>query len=84
VTQPVAAVPSRPPAGTTAPPSRPSTGAPTRSTPSAGVSQPAEPEPIDLLEVAGGAALTRLALPAAGVAGVLLLVALVVRRRRRR
>jgi carbon monoxide dehydrogenase subunit G len=86
VTQPVA-VPSRPPAGTTAPPSRPATGAPARSTPSAaGVSRPeaAEPEPIDLLEVAGGAAVTRLALPAAGVAGVLLLVALVVRRRRRR
>jgi carbon monoxide dehydrogenase subunit G len=86
VTKPVSAVPSRPPAGTTAPPSRPATGAPTRSTPSAGVSkpQPAEPEPIDLLEVAGGAALTRLAVPAAGVAGVLLLVTLVVRRRRRR
>jgi carbon monoxide dehydrogenase subunit G len=86
VTQPVAVVPSRPPAGTTAPPSRPATGAPARGTPAAGVSgaQPAEPEPIDLLEVAGGAALTRLALPAAGVAAVLLLVALVVRRRRRR
>jgi len=89
-TQPVSAVPSRPPAGTTAPPSRPATGAPTRSAPSAGVTpaasrpKPAEPEPIDLLEVAGGAALTRLALPAAGVAGVLLLVTLVVRRRRRR
>jgi carbon monoxide dehydrogenase subunit G len=85
-TQPVAPVPSRPPAGTTAPPSRPSTGAPVRSTPSAGVSRPkpAEPEPIDLLEVAGGAAFTRLALPAAGVAGLVLLVALVVRRRRRR
>jgi carbon monoxide dehydrogenase subunit G len=87
VTRPVGVAPSRPPAGTTAPPSRPATGAPARSTPSAaGVSRPeaAEPEPIDLLEVAGGAAVTRLALPAAGVAGVLLLVALVVRRRRRR
>ncbi len=87
-TRPLAKAPSGPPSGTTAPPTRPATGAPTRSTPtSAGVSRPqpaAEPEPIDLLEVAGGAALTRLALPAAGVAGVLLLVALVIRRRRRR
>jgi carbon monoxide dehydrogenase subunit G len=81
-TQPVHAVPSRPPAGTTAPPSRPATGAPARSTPSAGVSRPqsAEPEPIDLLEVAGGAAITRLAVPAAGVAGVILIVTWVVRR----
>ena len=85
-TRPLAKAPSGPPARTTAPPTKPATGAPARGTPSAGVSrpQPAEPEPIDLLEVAGGAALTRLALPAAGVAGVLLLVALVVRRRRRR
>jgi hypothetical protein len=42
-----------------------------------------EPEPIDLLEVAGGAAMARYAVPAAGVAVVVLLVALVVRRRRR-
>ena len=78
--------PSTPPAGPSAPPSRPATGAPARSTPSGGVSRPqqSEPEPIDLLEVAGGAAMTRLALPAAGVAGVVLLVALVVRRWRRR
>jgi carbon monoxide dehydrogenase subunit G len=79
-------VPSRPPAGTTAPPSRPATGAPARGTPSAGVSRPqpvAEPEPIDLLEVAGGAALTRLAVPAAGVFGLLVLIALVLRRLRR-
>jgi uncharacterized membrane protein AbrB (regulator of aidB expression) len=34
--------------------------------------------------VAGGAALTRLAVPAAGLAGALLLVTLVLRRRRRR
>ena len=81
-----AARPSTPPAGTSAPPSRPATGAPARSTPSGGLSRPqaSEPEPIDLLEVAGGAAMTRLALPAAGVAGVLLLLTLVVRRRRRR
>ena len=81
------AAPSRPPSETTGPPTRPATGAPARSTPSTTPSRPqpaAEPEPIDLLEVAGGAALTRLALPAAGVAGALLLVTLVVRRRRRR
>ena len=85
-TRPLAKAPSGPPSGTTAPPTKPATGAPARSAPSTGVSkpQPTEPEPIDLLEVAGGAALTRLALPAAGVAGVLLVVALLVRRRRRR
>jgi hypothetical protein len=43
----------------------------------------AEPEPIDLLEVAGSAALTRYAGPAAAAAAVLLLVVLAVRRRRR-
>lgn len=43
----------------------------------------AEPEPIDLLDVAGGAAFTRFAAPAAIGVGALLLVALVVRRRRR-
>ena len=43
-----------------------------------------EPEPIDLLEVAGGAAMARYAAPAAGVAGVVLVLALLVRRRRRR
>ena len=80
--------PSGPPTGTTAPPSRPATGAPVRSVPSAGPrpTTPAqqEPEPIDLLEVAGGAAMARYAAPAAGVAGVLLVLTLLVRRRRRR
>jgi carbon monoxide dehydrogenase subunit G len=42
----------------------------------------AEPEPIDLLEVAGGAALTRYAVPAGGFAAVLLLIVLLIRRRR--
>jgi hypothetical protein len=54
--------------------------------PSAGPSRPrvvADPEPIDLLEVAGGAALARYAAPAAGIAGAVLLVVLVIRRRRR-
>jgi LPXTG-motif cell wall-anchored protein len=46
--------------------------------------QPVEPEPIDLLEVAGGAALTRLAAPVAGVAVLAVLLALLFRRRRRR
>ncbi|MGY1696441.1 MULTISPECIES: SRPBCC family protein [unclassified Geodermatophilus] len=88
-TAPVAAVggvPSTPPSGNTAPPSRPATGAPARSTPAAATvrSQPvAEPEPIDLLEVAGGAAMARYAGPAAGVLAVLLLVLFAVRRRRR-
>jgi hypothetical protein len=59
-----------------------------RSVPSAGprvVTKPQEePEPIDLLEVAGGAAMARYAAPAAGIAGVLLVLTLLVRRRRRR
>ena len=70
---PAAKAPSGPPGGTTAPPTRPATGAPVRSVPSAGprvIPRPQEePEPIDLLEVAGGAAMARYAAPAAGVAG---------------
>ncbi len=83
--------PSAPPGGSTGPRTKPATGAPVRSVPAAGpaTSRPravpaAEPEPIDLLEVAGGAAMARYAAPAAGVAGLVLLVALLVRRRRRR
>ncbi len=86
-----AKAPSGPPKGTTAPPKKAASGAPVRSVPSGGpaTSRPrvvtsAEPEPIDLLEVAGGAAMARYAAPAAGVAAVVLLVAVVVRRRRRR
>ncbi len=89
-TAPVPAVgraPSAPPSGNTAPPSRPATGAPPRSTPAAAATvrdRPvAEPEPIDLLEVAGGVAVARYAGPAAAAAAVLLLVLLAVRRRRR-
>jgi carbon monoxide dehydrogenase subunit G len=78
--------PSGPPGGTTAPPTRPATGAPVRSVPSAGprlVTPPQqEPEPIDLLEVAGGAAMARYAAPAAGFAWVLLILVLLIRRRR--
>jgi carbon monoxide dehydrogenase subunit G len=70
--------PSAPPSGTTAPPTKPATGGPRR------MQSAAEPEPIDLLEVAGGAAMTRLAVPAAGVVGLLLLIVLLVRRRRSR
>jgi carbon monoxide dehydrogenase subunit G len=88
-TAPVPAVgraPSAPPSGTTAPPRRPATGAPPRTTPAVADTvrdRPvAEPEPIDLLEVAGGAALARYAGPAAAAAAVLLLVVLAVRRRR--
>ncbi len=87
-TAPAAKAPSAPPSGPTAPPSRPATGAPVRSVPSAGprtVTRPQEePEPIDLLEVAGGPATARYAPPAAGIAAVVLVVALRVRRRRRR
>jgi carbon monoxide dehydrogenase subunit G len=77
--------PSQPPSGTTAPPNRPAGGGPAKSTPSAAPRQltPVEPEPIDLLEVAGGAAFTRFAAPAAGAGVLLLLIALLVRRRRR-
>jgi carbon monoxide dehydrogenase subunit G len=78
--------PSGPPGGTTAPPNRPATGAPVRSVPSAGprlVTPPQqEPEPIDLLEVAGGAAMARYAAPAAGIAWALLILLLIIRRRR--
>jgi hypothetical protein len=44
----------------------------------------AEPEPINLLGVAGGAAASRFAVPAAGLAGLLLVILLLARRRRRR
>jgi carbon monoxide dehydrogenase subunit G len=54
----------------------PAAAAATRSLPQS------EPEPIDLLEVAGGAAMARYAAPAAGVFGVLLLIFLLLRRRR--
>jgi carbon monoxide dehydrogenase subunit G len=84
--------PSSGPSGTTAPPSRPATGAPDKGSPATTPApqpapQPAprpqvEPEPIDLLEVAGGAAMARYAAPAAGVFGVLLLIILLIRRRR--
>ncbi len=69
-TTPAAVIPP-PPATTAAPAAR--TSGPKH----------AEPEPIDLLEVAGGAALTRYAAPLAGAAALLLVVTLVVRRRRR-
>jgi carbon monoxide dehydrogenase subunit G len=80
--------PSGPPGGTTAPPPRPATGAPVRSVPSAGprvITPPQqEPEPIDLLEVAGGAAMARYAAPAAGIAWALLILLLIIRRSRTR
>jgi carbon monoxide dehydrogenase subunit G len=83
---PAAKAPSGPPGGPTAPPSRPASGAPVRSGPSAGprlIPQREEPEPIDLLEVAGGAAMARYAAPAAGIFGLLLLIFLLARRRNR-
>jgi carbon monoxide dehydrogenase subunit G len=79
--------PSKPPTGTTAPPNRPAGGGPAKSTPASAAARrpltPVEPEPIDLLGVAGGAAFTRYAAPAAGAAAVVLLIALIVRRRRK-
>jgi hypothetical protein len=81
---PAAKAPSGPPSGTTAPPNRPASGAPVRSVPSAGprtIPPREEPEPIDLLEVAGGAAMARYAAPAAGIFGLLLLIFLLARRR---
>jgi carbon monoxide dehydrogenase subunit G len=84
---PDAKAPSSPPSGPKAPPSRPATGAPVRSVPSAGprpLAKQPEPEPIDLLEVAGGAAMARYAAPAAGIAGAVLILVLLVRRRRHR
>jgi carbon monoxide dehydrogenase subunit G len=87
-TAPAAKAPSGPPGGTSAPPTRPASGAPVRSVPSAGprvIPRAAqEPEPIDLLEVAGGAAMARYAAPAAGIAAALLIVVVLVKRRRRR
>ena len=85
-TAPAAKAPSAPPGGPSGPPNRPASGAPVRSVPSAGprtIAQQEEPEPIDLLEVAGGAAMARYAVPAVGVAAVVLVVVLLNRRRRR-
>jgi carbon monoxide dehydrogenase subunit G len=79
-----AARPSTPPSGPTAPPTRPATGGPAKSSPATLRPPVADPEPIDLLEVAGGAALARYAKPLAGAAAVLLLISIVVRRRRNR
>jgi carbon monoxide dehydrogenase subunit G len=79
------AAPSKPPTGTTAPPNRPAGGGPAKSTPASAPTRQltsVEPEPIDLLEVAGGAAMMRYAAPA-GAAGVLLLLVLLILRRRR-
>jgi carbon monoxide dehydrogenase subunit G len=81
---PAAARPSTPPAGPSGPPTRPATGGPAKGSPGTMRPPVAEPEPIDLLEVAGGAALARYARPLAGAAAVLFVLALVVRRRRRR
>ncbi|MGY1681510.1 SRPBCC family protein [Geodermatophilus sp. SYSU D01176] len=84
-TAPVAATAA--PAATGTSPAAPATS-PAASAPAAPAARQvgprhAEPEPIDLLEVAGGAAFTRYAAPLAGAAVLLLVVTLVVRRRRR-
>jgi carbon monoxide dehydrogenase subunit G len=81
---PAASAPMAPAASATS-----ASGGTAPSTPAAPVTTPAQPkpaaesEPIDLLEVAGGAALARYATPLAGAAALLLLITLVVRRRRR-
>ena len=80
VAKPAKKAPSKPPTGTTGPANKPGTSGPAASRPRA---VQAEPEPIDLLEVAGGAAFTQFAKPAAIGVGVLVLVALVVRRIRK-
>jgi carbon monoxide dehydrogenase subunit G len=84
---PAKKAPSGPPAGTTAPPPRPATGAPGKAAPGpAGPTRlqaAADPEPIDLLEVAGGAAMARLAVPALGATLGLLLIIWLLRRRAR-
>jgi carbon monoxide dehydrogenase subunit G len=83
---PRAGTPSTPPGGPTAPPNRGGTTGPAKSSPSVVAQRRLpqnEPEPIDLLEVAGGAAMARYAAPAAGAAVALVLLVLLVRRRRR-
>jgi carbon monoxide dehydrogenase subunit G len=77
--------PSGPPTGPTAPPTRPATGAPARTEPSVIAQrriESTEPEPIDLLEVAGGAAVSRYAAPAGAFAAILILLLIILRRRR--
>jgi len=76
---PAKKAPSTPPTGTTGPANKPGSSGPATSRP-----RPvqAEPEPIDLLDVAGGAAFTRFAKPAAIGVGALVVIALLVRRRR--
>jgi carbon monoxide dehydrogenase subunit G len=78
-------VPSGPPSGPTAPPTRPATGAPARTEPTVIAQrriESTEPEPIDLLEVAGGAAVSRYAAPAGAFAALLILLLIILRRRR--
>jgi carbon monoxide dehydrogenase subunit G len=88
VTAAAAKAPSAPPTGTTAPPTKPASGGPLRSVPGAPVTTAArprvEPEPIDLLEVAGGAAMARYAVPATGIAAALVVLLLILLRRYRR
>jgi carbon monoxide dehydrogenase subunit G len=77
--------PASGPGGTTAPPNRSGATGPAAGGPSVVAQRrlpESEPEPIDLLEVAGGAAMARYAAPAAAAAVVVLLVVLLVRRRR--
>jgi carbon monoxide dehydrogenase subunit G len=77
--------PSGPPSGPSAPPNRGGSTGPAKGGPSVVAQRRLpenEPEPIDLLEVAGGAAVARYAAPAAGVAVALVLLVLLVRRRR--
>jgi carbon monoxide dehydrogenase subunit G len=78
--KPAKKAPSKPPTGSTGPANKPGTSGPAASRPRA---VQAEPEPIDLLEVAGGAAFTQFAKPAAIGVGALVLVALLVRRIRK-
>jgi carbon monoxide dehydrogenase subunit G len=72
------------PAATPKVPNAPTAGASARDLPPAVFPsrQQVDPEPIDLLEVAGGAALSRFGMPVAGVVAAVLVLVLVARRRR--
>nr|WP_275585944.1 SRPBCC family protein [Geodermatophilus sabuli] len=81
----LAPVASEPSAAASTPAATPAAGTPAAGTPAVSRPKPvAEAEPIDLLEVAGGAALARYATPAAGAAVVLVVILFLTRRRRRR
>jgi len=72
----------RAPAPSSAAPSSaaPSPPAPSRAAPRPQAVPAREPEPIDLLDVAGGSVLTRIGIPAAGLAVAVAIVAFIIRK----